>query len=513
MSARWRDVFVDLTQYAKDKHGTLECVACHTSSLYASYPHPKLTRDQINPSSPSQVKATCGACHAEITSRHLNSLHNTLEGHRVALVDLMGEKEGAVRFEGCKSCHASCTECHMKQPDRYNRLVSQTETHQFTKEPSANVCQVCHGQTGNSFLGIPGDVGHGPSLMSQAGLQCIDCHTEKEVHGDGSRPQFIAQTRKPTCEECHSHAKPSVPTLQNPVAARQFDASNPAHQTHVEKVDCVACHTQWYTNCWNCHKGEAQVRTDKFYLAVNPLTGKIHTAVHSPINQEFGNVDPEIGGWAVKTRHSWGKSQPCEKCHTNSEVYIEGKLRQGKFVGVWIKEKTKGSFVNDKLVKQILLDPAQIKQSAHRNQSCLDCHKSVGDETCTVCHANQADRARGIYRNTHAALAQADLLIAQIRADGYDVATLQKEWEAWRDQYLATANLFHSKPGEAQKQMQGLNEGATKFAAQIKMDLNNRKQLATQLITGVPLVVGLMAMVVTGWFFMRRKSGASGKGA
>jgi len=117
LSPRWREVFVDSAKYAQDKHGALECTACHGTERYGTLPHPPMDRSLRDPATPARVKDTCGQCHAEITERHLKSLHSTLEGHRLSLVSLLGEKEGMARFAGCRSCHATCTHCHMKQPD------------------------------------------------------------------------------------------------------------------------------------------------------------------------------------------------------------------------------------------------------------------------------------------------------------------------------------------------------------------------------------------------------------
>ena len=265
-----------------------------TSPISYFFPHRSAQGVRRDPADPARVNSTCGSCHAEITAQHLSSLHSTLQGHKLSLVGLLGQKDGLARFDTCTSCHATCTDCHMKDLDRYNRLVPRTETHRFARRPASAVCGVCHGQTGESYLGSRSDKVHHSSVMAAAGLECPDCHAGAEAHGGGGRPGFIGETVKPSCEQCHAKSEPVVITSKGPITVRQYDPGNPAHRIHRDRLACVACHTQWYTNCWDCHKGKAKPDSDKFFLAVNPKTAKIHTAIHVPINGELGGVPPRL---------------------------------------------------------------------------------------------------------------------------------------------------------------------------------------------------------------------------
>ncbi|MBI5304584.1 MAG: hypothetical protein HY868_20790 [Chloroflexi bacterium] len=452
------------------------------------------------------MKETCGKCHAEVTVRHLNSLHSTLEGHRLALVDSMGKEKGEAQFTQCTGCHATCTSCHMKQPDKFNRLVSQTESHGFTKQPASYVCKVCHGQTSETYLGDPANPQHKPSMMATAGIECTDCHSEKEIHGDGKRPNFIADTRKPSCEGCHLQPN-AVKFAGVSSVPPQFDPREYAHQAHGDDVDCIACHTQWYTNCWDCHRGDAQKQDNKLYLAVNPTTKKVQTAVHSPLNAELGGADPAIGGWAIKARHSWGQARPCDECHTNSDAYIDNFLRNGKFVGVWAKERRNAGFVDEKLVARITVDAQKLALTAHRDINCVGCHNNTGDETCTKCHVSttNVDRSRTAFTATQVLLASSRALIIEARALNVDATGWDKQRADLEEAYWQTTNLFHSNPNLAQKQIQNLNAVAKQLVGESENAIANARLHNKLLVASVPFVFGAMIAAGAGMLLMRSK--------
>jgi hypothetical protein len=480
-SPRWRDVYVDPNQFARDKHGTVDCTACHGIDRYAAFPHNNAPGALRDPADPTRIKGTCGKCHESITTRHLSSLHSTLEGHRSSLVSLLGKEAGLARFKTCTSCHTTCTHCHMKQPDRYNRLVSRVESHQFIRRPASAVCKVCHGQTAETYLGSKDNKAHGPSIMAAAGLECVDCHSEGEVHGSGKLDRFIGETLKPSCEKCHALSGMTVSTARGKVAVRQYNPENPAHRAHEKTVACVACHTQWYTNCWDCHKGKAREETDKFYLALNPKSGKAHTAIHVPINRDLGGVHPETGGWAVKTRHSWGKSQTCEKCHLDPEVYINPELRRASFVSFWSGDEAKASFVNDKLVKQVTIDREKFRRSAHKDLSCEVCHDSPGDEVCTHCHAvkGRKPQSRASFREADELLRAGKGLLQELGKLQPDVRLWEKQWTDLRDRYMEAANEFHGEPGLARDRMPAVRQASEQLKQEIEKELSKAKAQGT----------------------------------
>lgn len=125
-----------------------------------------------------------------------------------------------------------------------------------------------------------------PDVHFARGMACIDCHTEREVHGDGqiyAKRHYEVELR---CETCHgtpdrlatgitaqgrklrnlflpSGANPAglvtlvskmtgtlhvVPQLA--ALARQPAGHEP---THLAKTECFTCHTAWAPTCYGCH--------------------------------------------------------------------------------------------------------------------------------------------------------------------------------------------------------------------------------------------------------------------
>lgn len=126
---------------------------------------------------------------------------------------------------GCAAakCHVyTCDECHRKDADgKASYSVAQAK--------SAQACEKCHGPE-------PEDAKVDVHLLKQ--MKCTDCHSAREVHGDGVAYTSCSQpgAMDTTCEKCH-----------------QKRAASPSHTIHRGKVDCGACHVKGYTTCLNCH--------------------------------------------------------------------------------------------------------------------------------------------------------------------------------------------------------------------------------------------------------------------
>ena len=69
-------------------------------------------------------------------------------------------------------------------------------------------------------------------------MVCMDCHTAREIHGDGTEyksynePGFFDVK----CSNCHSALTKSA-----------------SHTVHKNKLDCAVCHTAETVTCLNCH--------------------------------------------------------------------------------------------------------------------------------------------------------------------------------------------------------------------------------------------------------------------
>lgn len=125
---------------------------------------------------------------------------------------------------GCllSKCHATnCDQCHIK-------IVSGKSEFSKVAARDPKVCAPCHGEISKDD----------PDVHYKKGLVCMDCHTAREIHGDGTpyksfnEPGFFDVK----CTNCHS-------TLSK-IAS---------HTVHKDKLDCAVCHTAETVTCLNCH--------------------------------------------------------------------------------------------------------------------------------------------------------------------------------------------------------------------------------------------------------------------
>ena len=135
-----------------------------------------------------------------------------------------------------------------------------------------------------------------PDIHAEKGMHCIDCHTRHDVHGDGHLYSDTLGQIEVRCEDCHGDHKreSSLLTSQNrtfdhmwkdkagkvwlkgkvdgkvhPVSQvkRLIDPKSPEFRqgaadamgvnaqgfSHLDKLECYTCHTDWMPNCYGCH--------------------------------------------------------------------------------------------------------------------------------------------------------------------------------------------------------------------------------------------------------------------
>lgn len=151
------------------------------------------------------------------TNRGIEFVYSQEHGGLERLTGMTASELGCLKSK----CHVTtCDECHRHDAEgksSYSREQALTES----------ACPRCHG----SFEGDP-------DVHFSRGMKCMDCHTAREIHGDGTahntymEPGFF-DTR---CENCHGSIGASV-----------------SHTVHGGKVDCAACHTREFVSCYNCH--------------------------------------------------------------------------------------------------------------------------------------------------------------------------------------------------------------------------------------------------------------------
>ena len=243
------------------------------------------------------------------------------------------EVYGDYRASGCAACHMIYDDDGLyKGGDRSlkHSQPGRPREHRLTRKIPSFQCVHCHnrgGRTGVSFLGMMESAGYGspwsdrpgvkagkkihgkyydyllPDLHHERGLACIDCHTSREIHGDGNIYSKKEMAVEIECTSCHGTVKKET-SLQtswgNPVPnlkregnrvfliskldgrkhlvpqVKEVVASNPAAAEamnlpqHWERLECYACHARWAPQCYGCHVQQDLTEKAGDWLAYEP---------------------------------------------------------------------------------------------------------------------------------------------------------------------------------------------------------------------------------------------------
>jgi hypothetical protein len=141
-----------------------------------------------------------------------NSLHNTQAGYWTAINTRNGNvPEDHAKLQEmfgnhCATCHTTCGECHVSQPENVGGGLFTGHVFESTP-PMTRSCTACHGsRVGNEFLGknegVPGDV-----HFREARMSCVKCHESAELHGmtegTASADHRLNGAEDPKCIDCH----------------------------------------------------------------------------------------------------------------------------------------------------------------------------------------------------------------------------------------------------------------------------------------------------------------------
>lgn len=155
------------------------------------------------------------------------SLHYTNRG-----IEFVYSKEhgGLERLTGLSATEAGClkSKCHVRTCDAcHKKDVDGKVVYSVEQARTETACQTCHPVDKDS-----------PDVHVRSGMKCMDCHTTREIHGDGvaydtyMKPGFFDAR----CENCHTELSQTA-----------------SHTVHGGKLDCRACHAREASTCFNCH--------------------------------------------------------------------------------------------------------------------------------------------------------------------------------------------------------------------------------------------------------------------
>lgn len=165
-----------------------------------------------------------------------SSLHHTARGMAYWYDKANGGLESITNIPyknlACNECHvSSCARCHIDSKGGERKML-----YSSAAARSQAMCLECHGR---EMATLKEDRRRNQLDVHFAqGMECLDCHTAREMHGDGipyvSMKQAGAMDAK--CENCHDSITQSE-----------------SHTVHNGKLDCKACHTRHAVSCANCH--------------------------------------------------------------------------------------------------------------------------------------------------------------------------------------------------------------------------------------------------------------------
>ena len=267
----------------------------------------------------SHARALCGSCH-------------------------LGAKKRAPGDEGFFSRGGGCTACHLAPP-KFVRARTNGRVHPDVSAFVAEKrCEGCHSRSGRiamSYRGVvelePGDprvtsklpdgrpVGHAsPDVHAKAGMTCVDCHTERELMGDGSEHRHAHEALEIRCADCHAPGPRPAPSDDAArvaaVLRRSWDrrgmpplpagaslrasSGTELWRTHEatltmalvttgerraippsksgahhamrghERLDCEACHAVWAPRCTKCHTSFDPNGKDVDHLSGAEIAGR-----------------------------------------------------------------------------------------------------------------------------------------------------------------------------------------------------------------------------------------------
>ena len=255
---------------------------------------------------------------------YLSSLHYTAAGMEYWYSAKQGGLEvvTGIPYEklGCKNCHAEgCDVCH--------RAVEKKKDCDFlyysTKAASQQSrCLKCHGRE-RAMIAINHKAKKEDVHLAK-GMTCVDCHSAREMHGDGKPYISLKEpgAMDTGCSKCHDSVKPIE-----------------AHTAHGEKLDCKACHLRHVVSCTNCHfdtlvkQGKRKAIPVNGWLFLMNYQGKVSSASMQTFvaqgNKTFLMFAPHMSHAVT------AKGRDCEQCH-GTETML--KAQKGSLTLTWLED-------------------------------------------------------------------------------------------------------------------------------------------------------------------------------
>jgi hypothetical protein len=244
----------------------------------------------------------------------LSSLHYTAKGMAYWYDKANG---GLEILSGVPYSDLTCKNCHVPGCDRCHKVTKDGKAEYSTKAAgNQEMCLECHARE-KAILGID-KAQKQEDVHLAKGMKCMDCHSSREMHGDGTEYMSLKQpgAMDTKCEKCHPSVKPTD-----------------SHTVHGDKLDCKACHVRHVVSCTNCHF-ETQIREGKRtaipvsgWVFLMNYAGKVSSASMQTFvlkgNKTFFMFAPHMSHSVMK------EGRKCDGCHgtTTMKDVQNGKVR------------------------------------------------------------------------------------------------------------------------------------------------------------------------------------------
>lgn len=216
----------------------------------------------------------------------------------------------------CKNCHvANCDRCHLTKIDKIQVYSTKAAQNQ-------EMCLECHAREASVIK--TDRQANQLDVHFAKDISCMDCHSGREVHGDGivynSMKEANAMVTR--CENCHA----KISEIKS-------------HTVHGAKVDCKACHERQVVSCTNCHFETLFKENKRMAIPVSGWVfllnyyGKVTSA-----NMQTFVVDSNKTFLMFAPQHShsiMAKGRECDECHASR---ILQQVKKGKIKLTWLKD-------------------------------------------------------------------------------------------------------------------------------------------------------------------------------
>ncbi len=361
---------------------------------------------------------------------------------------------GELYRKGCARCHvgaetvgvystshaSGCAACHFPWNNEgvyeggdktMKGRAGHSASHAMTPLPDAQVCSRCHNRSGRivfSYQGlydgnnglVPTSGGEAGPVMASgarnlthittdvhfaAGMECIDCHTSRDVMGDGFAYRNMYLQTEISCEDCHggaselphyreisrendeamresrSYKKPVTFGMRMIQTAKGRSYSNVFYKDNIVwlqgkrsgklhrskvitgtpehtivghgRLECYACHTRTSVQCYGCHTRYDKGQTGMDYIKRVETPGSFSETEDYRMLYPFplalnqrGRISPVTPG--------------CQTFITVAEA--DGSLSKSEYVS-----KFKGS-------QQLRFAPFYSHNSSKKTLGCAECH-------------------------------------------------------------------------------------------------------------------------------------------